>query len=78
MKTKITVLFLLISLLLLAQTFKIKVDTPKCVGCGDCMSVCPVNAITIIDGKAVIDTDKCIKCEICIKTCNYNAIRKIK
>lgn len=54
------------------------VESNLCVGCGDCVKVCPVDAIEIIDGKAVIDADVCIDCEICIKTCTYNAIRKNK
>lgn len=52
------------------------VTADDCVGCGDCELVCPTNAITIIDGKAVIDVEKCIDCEICIKTCSYSAIKK--
>lgn len=54
------------------------VTANDCVGCGDCELVCPTNAITIFDGKAVIDVEKCIDCEICIKTCTYGAIKKTK
>jgi len=32
-----------------------KVDKEKCIGCKKCVSVCPVGAIKIIDGKAEID-----------------------
>ena len=54
------------------------VVTNSCVGCGDCLDVCPVDAIIMVDGKAVIDADKCILCEICIRSCTYDAIRKDK
>ena len=54
------------------------VVSDSCVGCGDCQKVCPVDAIQIIDGKAVIDAEKCILCEICIDSCTYDAIRKDK
>ena len=45
---------------------------------GDCISVCPTDAIEIIDGKAVIDAEACIDCEICITSCTYKAIRNNK
>jgi len=51
------------------------VDGSLCVGCGDCKAVCPVDAVTISDGKATIDQDKCIDCSICVKACQYRAIR---
>jgi ferredoxin len=54
------------------------VETNSCVGCGDCLDVCPIDAIQLIDGKAVIDAEKCILCEICIGSCTYDAIRKEK
>lgn len=69
-------IFLTISVLAL-KISKIYIETNSCVGCGDCVLVCPiVDAIEIIDGKAVIDTKICIDCEICVKSCTYNAIRK--
>ena len=70
---------LIITLTLLAITKStFFVESKLCVGCGDCIAVCPVDAIQIIDGKAVIDSDACIDCEICIKSCTYDAIRKNK
>lgn len=42
------------------------VDPDLCIGCRLCISPCPVNAITMVRGKAVIDTEKCISDGICI------------
>jgi ferredoxin len=46
----------------------------KCTGCGDCVKVCPVEAITLKDGKAVIDAGECIECDACIDECPTEAI----
>lgn len=53
----------------------IKVIKEKCVGCGACVTVCPADAINMIDKKAVI-TDKCIACGACINKCPVEAIFK--
>jgi len=70
---------LLIALLVLAaaaiaQTIY-RVDRSVCTGCGDCESVCPVEAVQVIDGKSHIDPEKCIGCGFCQGVCTYDAIR---
>lgn len=51
-----------------------EVDTEKCTGCGDCAEVCPVEAISLKDGKAVVDEDECIECAACEEECKNKAI----
>ncbi len=40
-----------------------------CLGMGDCVKVCPQEAICLENGIAHIDTRKCIGCGICAKEC---------
>jgi len=42
--------------------------------CKKCVSVCPVGAIKIIDGKAEIDKSRCIGCGRCASVCPKGAI----
>ncbi len=50
------------------------VEKDKCSGCGDCLVVCPVDAIVIEDGTSYIDPDDCINCGLCQGVCTYDAI----
>ncbi len=52
--------------------------TDNCRGClaHPCMSVCPVSAISMVNGKSTIDQDKCIRCGRCVDICPYHAIVK--
>ena len=54
--------------------------TDNCRGClaHPCVSVCPVKAVSLKDGKSHIDKDKCIKCGRCAESCPYNAIVKFE
>jgi heterodisulfide reductase subunit A len=45
-----------------------------CNGCGDCVKVCPVSAITMEAEKAVINPFICIGCGACIPICPKDAI----
>ena len=49
------------------------VDKETCVGCGACVAVCPVGAISLED-KACIDADSCIGCGACVNACPVGAI----
>ena len=50
--------------------------TESCQNClaASCQKVCPVGAISFVNGKSFIDREKCIKCGKCEKACPYHAI----
>ena len=50
-----------------------------CLGAGDCIKVCPQNAIKIdIDKKiAVVDFDKCNGCGLCVRECPRKIIKLV-
>ncbi|MFA5115382.1 MAG: DUF362 domain-containing protein [Candidatus Omnitrophota bacterium] len=45
------------------------VYTDKCIGCGECGTVCPVGAIRVENKKAIIENSKCIGCASCMAAC---------
>ncbi|HQF91368.1 MAG TPA: DUF362 domain-containing protein [Synergistaceae bacterium] len=50
------------------------VHREKCVGCGECVEVCPVHAINLAEGRALIDRGVCIGCGECMTVCPQRAI----
>jgi ferredoxin len=50
-----------------------KVDKEKCAGCEVCVGVCPVEAISMVDGAAQVG-DACIDCGACVGECPAEAI----
>jgi NAD-dependent dihydropyrimidine dehydrogenase PreA subunit len=55
--------------------YKIEVDQEKCIGCGECVDVCPVDVYEMQDEKSVpVNIEECIGCESCIEVCEQEAI----
>ncbi len=51
------------------------VDEEKCVGCGVCVQVCPVEVFELVNGKAKpVKADQCIGCRACEAQCAAQAI----
>ena len=54
------------------------VDKKICVGCGNCIFSCPVEALAALWGYCEIDYDKCTDCLDCINWCPSDAINEEK
>lgn len=50
------------------------VDKRECVGCEECLHVCPAEAIIMKHEKAEIIQYRCNQCERCIPVCPVKAI----
>jgi NAD-dependent dihydropyrimidine dehydrogenase PreA subunit len=55
--------------------YKIEVDEEKCIGCGECVEICPVDVYEMQDEKSVpVNAEECIGCESCVEVCEQEAI----
>lgn len=50
--------------------------TDKCIGCGECLTVCPMSCIDLSRAPAVIKRENCAHCGNCMNICPANAVAK--
>ena len=58
---------------LMATYFLRKTDEEKCVLCGECIDICPVDALILEDDRIVVDDEWCIGCGVCSTVCPADA-----
>lgn len=46
----------------------------RCVRCGECVSFCPAEAVTLGDPEVSFDYDRCIRCYCCVEICPHGAL----
>jgi ferredoxin len=60
-----------------------QIDSQDCNGCGKCVNVCPVEAMTLVSAnnpakpkmkQARLNEDICLGCGLCAKSCDKNNI----
>ena len=55
--------------------YEIIVDNEKCIGCGECVDICPMEVYELQDEKSVpVNSEECVGCESCIEVCEQEAI----
>ena len=52
----------------------LRIDRKLCSGCGDCVEVCAVEALSVVDGTLVVQQDECIECCACLDECPFGAL----
>jgi ferredoxin len=62
------------------------IEGGKCTGCGKCVTLCPVEAMSLVSAsdpgkpkkmKAKLDKGQCIGCGVCLKGCSTGALQLI-
>jgi pyruvate formate lyase activating enzyme len=57
----------------LAMSAQIIYHKDRCIGCGECINVCPESAIVLSPSGVITDQSKCIHCGTCAETCPAEA-----
>ena len=50
------------------------IDEARCIGCGDCVEVCPSDTLAMEGGKARVVVDRSLQCGHCAAVCPTDAI----
>lgn len=64
--------------MLLATYFIRETNADACVGCGNCVEICPVDVVRMEDGVAKVDLEWCIGCGVCVSKCDNQAIKLVE
>ena len=59
---------------IMATYFMRETDSEECTGCGECATICPVEAVQMSDGVPVTDREWCIGCGVCATVCPSHAV----
>jgi NAD-dependent dihydropyrimidine dehydrogenase PreA subunit len=55
--------------------YTVEVDNEKCIGCEECVDICPVDVYEMQNEKSVpVNAEECIGCESCVEVCAQGAI----
>lgn len=63
---------------LVASPYVVISDPELCVGCGDCVKRCQMDAVSLVDEVSVIDLERCIGCGLCVTTCTSESLQLVR
>ncbi len=56
--------------------YKIDLNKEDCIGCGECVDICPEEVYELQDEKSIIINEEgCVGCESCVEVCEEDAIK---
>ena len=64
--------------IIIATYFIRKTAHEKCTGCGECIEICPVDAVRVENNVSIVDEDWCVGCGVCILKCANSAITLVR
>ena len=61
-----------------SNNFYAQSNPELCNGCEVCVQRCQMDAITLVNEKAIVNLDRCIGCGNCVPTCGMKAMKLYK
>jgi ferredoxin len=56
------------------SNFKAVVEPDSCIGCGECVDICQVKALSMMDDKTVVERSLCLGCGNCVSLCPSGSV----
>lgn len=53
-------------------------DAETCTGCGECVAICQVKAISLVDDTAIVDSSRCMGCANCVSVCPSGSLSMVR
>jgi ferredoxin len=50
-----------------------QIDQKRCVGCGNCVPVCTMGVISVVNGQSQVNEEECVECNTCYRTLRNEA-----
>jgi len=58
--------------------YVVQADAELCQACGNCIDVCPFNALSLNNDHISISWEKCMGCGVCIDRCPNNVFKLVR
>jgi electron transport complex protein RnfB len=63
---------------LVSSPFVVSLEVEECLGCGDCVDRCQMQALSLEDGHVVHTLDRCIGCGLCVTACPAECLHLVR
>jgi electron transport complex protein RnfB len=63
---------------IVSTPYQIASDPDLCIGCGECISRCQMEALSLVDEVAVPDLNRCIGCGLCVTVCDTGSLYLVR
>jgi pyruvate formate lyase activating enzyme len=59
------------------ETQEIGFYPDKCIFCGDCVAICPTQALSVGESSVILDRGLCDDCGVCVNACHSRALKTL-
>ena len=63
---------------LVSSPFIASADPQTCIGCGECIPRCQMDALSLVNELVSLDSNRCIGCGLCISTCPTESLQLVR